>query len=211
MARRVGVEMTTEPASIRQASAGDALEMARSLALAFYDDPVWRWFMPDDVTRARRLEIMFATFARKLYLRYGDDCYTTDKYAGVALWAPPGHEKMSTADTLRVLPGWSRAIGWGELLRAQRGVASFDKVHPHEPHYYLPYVGVITEAQGRGLGTALMRPVLEKCDRERVPAYLEATSAGSRRCYERAGFQTRSEERVADDGPPFYPMWRDPQ
>ena len=164
------------PVSVRQASAGDIEGMARSLARAFTDDPVWMWFMPDDATRTRRLEVVFATFTRKLYLRHGEDCYTTDDYAGAALWAPPGHEKMSTRDTLRIVPGWTRAIGWRQLLRSLRGVASFDKVHPHERHYYLPFVGVIPETQGRGLGTALMKPVLEKCDRESVPAYLEATS-----------------------------------
>lgn len=201
----------TDPPPVRQASARDVEGMARSLARAFYDDPVWMWFMPDDATRMQRLEGMFATFTRKLYLRHGADCYTTDGYGGVALWEPPGHEKMSTTDTLRILPGWTSAIGWRQLLRAQRGVVSFDKVHPHERHYYLPFVGVLPESQRRGLGTALLGPVLEKCDRERVPAYLEATNVGSRRCYERVGFQIRSEERVADDGPPFFAMWRDPR
>ena len=184
--------------------------MAQTLARAFDDDPVWKWFMPDDATRTQRLERMFATFSRKIYLRHGDDCYTTDAYDGAALWAPPGHGEMSAGDILRILPGWTKALGWRELLRAKRGVDSFDKVHPHEPHYYLPFVGVSPHSQGRGLGTALMEPVLEKCDRERIPAYLEATSVGSRSCYERVGFQTRSEERVAGDGPPFFPMWRAP-
>jgi GNAT superfamily N-acetyltransferase len=196
--------------SVRQASAADVQGMARSLARAFYDDSVWKWFMPDDATRAQRLERMFATFTRNVYLRHGNDCYTVDAYEGAALWAPPGHEHMSAADVVRILPGWTKAIGWRELFRAKRGVDSFEKVHPHERHYYLPFVGVAPESQGRGLGTALMGPVLEKCDRERMPAYLEATSVGSRRCYERVGFHTRAEERVAGDGPPFWPMWRAP-
>jgi GNAT superfamily N-acetyltransferase len=200
----------TVPATVRQASAGDVAGMSRTLSRAFYDDPVWQWFMPDDATRRQQLQVVFATFTRKLYQRHGDDCYTTDDYSGAALWAPPGHGKMSTTDTLRIAPGWTRAIGWRHLLRSLRGSAGFDKVHPHERHYYLPFVGVIPEAEGRGLGTALIRPVLEKCDRERIPAYLEATSVGSRRCYERAGFHTLSEQRLAGDGPPFWPMWREP-
>jgi GNAT superfamily N-acetyltransferase len=73
---------------------------------------------------------------------------------------------MSAADVLRILPGWTKAIGWRELFRAKRGVDSLEKVHPHKQHFYLPFVGVAPESQGRGLGTALMGPVLEKCDRE---------------------------------------------
>jgi GNAT superfamily N-acetyltransferase len=196
--------------SVRQASPSDVQGAARALARAFYDDSVWKWFMPDDGTRAQRLEGMFATFTRRVYLRHGNDCYTTDAYEGAALWAPPGHEHMSLADVLRILPGWTKAIGWRELLRAQRGVNSLEKVHPHERHYYLPFVGVTPESQGLGLGTALLGPVLEKCDRDRMPAYLEATSVGSRTCYERAGFQTRAQEHLAGDGPPFWTMWREP-
>jgi GNAT superfamily N-acetyltransferase len=205
-----GAAKATPAWSVRQASAADVQGMARSLARAFYDDSVWKWFMPDDATRTQRLERMFATFTRNVYLRHGNDCHTTDAYEGAALWAPPGHEHMSAADVLRILPGWTKAVGWRGLFRAKRGVDSLEKVHPHERHYYLPFVGVAPESQGRGLGTALMGPVLEKCDRERIPAYLEATSVGSRRCYERVGFHTRAEERLAGDGPPFWTMWRLP-
>lgn len=195
---------------VRPLSADEVQSVARTLARAFYGDRFWKWFMPDDASRLQRLTLIFATFTRSLYLRYGNDCYTTDAHEGAALWAPPGHEELSTGDVLRVLPGWARAIGLRDLLRAKRGTDSLDKVHPHERHYYLPFVGVTPEAQGRGLGTALIRPVLEKCDREEIPAYLEATSTGSRRCYGRVGFEIRSEERLAGDGPPFWPMWRSP-
>lgn len=195
---------------VRPASPSDVQGMSRSLARAFYDDPVWNWFMPNDATRGQQLERMFATLTRKVYLRYGNDCYTTDGYHGAALWVPPGNGKLSIRDVVRILPGWTKAIGWRELLRAQRGIDSFEKVHPSEPHYYLSFVGVAPEHQGRGLGTALVRAVLETCDREQKPAYLEATSIGSRTCYERLGFLTGREEHLAADGPPFWTMWRPP-
>lgn len=184
--------------------------VAGALARAFEHDPVWEWFISDVASRVARLRLMFSTYARQIALRYGDDCFTVDGYLGAAIWVPPGHGKMSAGDTLRTLPDWIRVIGWRDLLRAQRGLASFDAVHPHERAHYLPFVGVTPEAQGRGLGTALITPMLDKCDRDNVPAYLEATSEDSRRCYERLGFETRSEERVAGDGPVFFPMWRDP-
>jgi ribosomal protein S18 acetylase RimI-like enzyme len=197
-------------ACVRPALASDVRGMSQSLARAFHDDPVWSWFMPADATRAQRLERMFATLTRKVYLRYGNDCYTTDGYEGASLWVPPGPAKLSVWDVVRILPGWIRAIGWRDLLRAQRGIDSFEKLHPPEPHYYLAFVGVSPEFQGCGLGTALVRPVLEKCDREQTPAYLEATSVGSRTCYERLGFLTRAEEHLPAQGPAFWTMWRPP-
>jgi hypothetical protein len=55
-----------------------------------------------------------------------------------------------------------------------------------------------------------MRPVLERCDRDRVPAYLEASSPRNRALYERHGFEVMEECRYADDGPPLWRMWREP-
>ena len=52
--------------------------------------------------------------------------------------------------------------------------------HPEEPHWYLPFVGTRPDRQSRGLGSAVMRPVLDACDVAGLPAYLEATSSGWR-------------------------------
>ena len=71
--------------------------------------------------------------------------------------------------------------------------ATLDEHLPHEPHDYLPIVGTRPEQQGRGIGTALLGPVLERCDREQRPAYLEATSARNRTLYARLGFRVTGE------------------
>ena len=86
---------------------------------------------------------------------------------------------------LALLPGMLRVFGRG-LARAQRGLAVMEEGHPREPHYYLDSLGVVPEWQGRGIGSALMAPVLERCDDERMPAYLNAGSARSRELYRAA-------------------------
>jgi hypothetical protein len=55
-----------------------------------------------------------------------------------------------------------------------------------------------------------MAPVLERCDRERMPAYLNAGSARSRELYRRHGFEVMEEFSLPDDGPPLWRMWRVP-
>ena len=70
-------------------------------------------------------------------------------------------------------------------------------------------MGVEPESQARGIGSALMAPTLEQCDREDVWAYLDPTSERNRRLYERHGFEATGE--FAPEGrPPLYPMWREP-
>ena len=53
--------------------------------------------------------------------------------------------------------------------------------------------------------------MLARCDRERMPAYLNAGSWRSRDLYLRHGFQVIEEFSLPDDGPPLWRMWRDPQ
>ena len=70
--------------------------------------------------------------------------------------------------------------------------------HPTVPHYYLDSLGVEPEWQGRGLGSALMQPVLARCDLERMPAYLNAGSPRSRDLYLRHGFAVTEEFRLPE-------------
>ena len=82
--------------------------------------------------------------------------------------------------------------------------------HPTEPHWYLPLIAVDPVHQGRGLGSALLIHALGICDRDNLPAYLEATSPDSRRLYERHGFEALGEIQVSDS-PPLWPMLRKPR
>lgn len=79
-----------------------------------------------------------------------------------------------------------------------------------EPHYYLFLLGTRPESQGHGLGSSLMAPVLERCDRDRVPAYLEATSERNVPLYLRHGFEVTAEIQIPG-GPKMWPMWRAPK
>jgi GNAT superfamily N-acetyltransferase len=84
------------------------------------------------------------------------------------------------------------------------------RLHPREPHWYLFAVGVVPEATGRGRGTTLLEPVLERCDAEHLPAYLEASSEDNARLYARLGFERRGEVEVLE-GVRLRPMWREPR
>jgi GNAT superfamily N-acetyltransferase len=161
-----------ESNSVRKATADEAETLAAILGRAFYDDPAMRWAITDDRRRGELLEQSFGLYLRKLWLKQ-DECYTTGGSVGAIVWERPGQWKVGIIDQLRLLPSMARING-RLLPRILRGLAALEANHPAEPHYYLPFVGVEPEWQGRGLGTALMRPVLDRCDAEKVPAYLEA-------------------------------------
>jgi GNAT superfamily N-acetyltransferase len=112
-------------------------------------------------------------------------------------------------DQLRLLPPLARICGRA-LPRLFRQLSLAESKHPHEPHYYLPFAGVEPGWQGRGIGAALLRPVLERCDRDGMPAYLEATAPRNRALYERNGFETTDVIELPKKGPPMWLMWREP-
>jgi GNAT superfamily N-acetyltransferase len=193
---------------VRKMTVSDVGVVAHSLADAFYDDPHFRWIIRDDAKRMQRLERGFATFVRRVWLPQ-DESYTLESFAGAALWMPPGTWHMSPLAQLRLLPAVVRDLR-GDSLRLLRALTFLEKKHPHEPHWYLPLIGVTPAWQGRGYGAALLRPMLERCDAERQPAYLEASTARNLTLYERHGFEVVEECRYAKDGPPLWRMWRQP-
>jgi GNAT superfamily N-acetyltransferase len=187
----------------RRATAGDAHHLKGVLADAFFDDPVFGWLMPDERTRQARLRRFFAIELRYLGMQQGH-VWTTGDLAGVAISLLPGAWHPSLRAVL--LEG---GVFGARLPRAARLQIVTDRHHPHEPHYYLRDVGVLPQRQGEGLGSALMGPTLELCDRDGLPAYLEASSARSAQLYERLGFRVTGELRVAGS-PPLRLMLRPP-
>jgi GNAT superfamily N-acetyltransferase len=193
----------------RKATADDVPRLAEALARAFYDDPVFNWLIPDASERLRRSERGFGLYLRRVYLPH-DACYTTDDVVGGALWLPPEKWHLGPVAQLRLLPGMLAAMG-GRFPQLMRAISTLESNHPKEPHYYLPFVGVRPESQGRGIGTALMRPILDRCDEEGIGAYLEATAPRNRACYLRQGFEVTEEFHFPKGGPPSWRMWREPR
>jgi predicted N-acetyltransferase YhbS len=91
---------------------------------------------------------------------------------------------------------------------AAREQRTMEKRHPREPHFYIRTIGVRTALQGQGLGSALMRPTLEKADSAGLPTYIEASTERSAALYERLGFRHMGAFELPDGGPPVWPMLR---
>lgn len=189
---------------LRKASPGDVHRLKTTLAEAFYDDPIFGWLMPDDQGRIARLSRFFAIQLRHVALPHGCT-WTSGDLAGASLALPPG--KWRTPP--RAVLAHSSTFFGRHQARAVRLLLAIEAKHLREPHYYFADVGVRPQSQGKGLGSALMRPTLDRCDDEGVPAYLEASSERSRALYERLGFAVTRELRVSDS-PPLWLMVRKP-
>jgi GNAT superfamily N-acetyltransferase len=187
------------------ASERDSAAIVSDLHAAFMEDPVVCWAFPDRARRRRHGKHFFAMHARRsipMGLGWRID-------GGAALWMAPGQWRESTWDALRLswrsLPGVRTR---GPLVGG--GLLALEARHPSEPHLYLPAIGVRPELQGRGLGSALLRPGLDHADAHGLPAYLESSNIRNVPLYERHGFEVVREHRLPR-GPTMWLMWRSVQ
>jgi ribosomal protein S18 acetylase RimI-like enzyme len=195
--------------TIRRATVNDHPRVAETLARAFIEDPAWAHLLCDRDERERRLRGFFDSELRHLAPQRLE-LWTTEDGAAAAAWCPPGRWALPLGTMIRQAPAMLRVFG-RRLPLALRSGLSVERGHPRRPrHWYLHYLGAVPERQGRGLGSALMAPMLELCDREQIPAYLEASTERNRALYERHGFELVETFDMPGSGPALRRMWREP-
>lgn len=190
-------------AHVRPANPHDAGPLAAPLARAFYDDPVTVWANPSERSRMRRTERFF--LGRMHALLPHELSFVTEDLDAAAIWSPPDAWGMGMREFLHDLPAFLSP----RTPLVLRGMHGIEKRHPKEPHYYLSILGVEPSRQGDGVGTALLGPMLRRCDQEAVGAYLETGTERNVRFYARHGFRVL-EEVPLPRGPSMWLMWRDP-
>lgn len=192
---------------VRLAEVEDHAELTRVLARAFEDDPIQRWVFPG----ARMRERYGGEFFRWSLWRCADQqvTWTTDDLAGAAVWTLPDRWRV----TLPQLARLGRWAGGGVRWRGpvvMWGLSQVERRHPPGRDLYLAVLGVDPDRQGAGLGSALLAPGLELCDRDGLPAYLETGKERNLAFYSRHGFRVTERMRLPA-GPPVWLMRRDPR
>ncbi|AKZ58086.1 Acetyltransferase [Streptomyces ambofaciens ATCC 23877] len=196
---------------IRRAGEDDRERVVRLLDEAFQDDPVSSWVFPDVEHRRRTHHRLMAAFTDAVLADGRIDL--TEDGAACALWLPvPAGEHAGGGPEGDDGPAQVREAVDPENERVELIARLTEGVHPSDrAHEYLWMIGVVPRRQGEGLGTALIESVLDRCDREGLPAYLEASSARGRGLYERLGFEFTGRALDLPDGPRMWPMWREPR
>ncbi len=176
----------------------------KTLTLAFSADPFVRFCYPDPVSYLAHFPSFAEAFGGKAFTC--GSAYHSADYLGSALWLPPdtrAEEKDVFEDIERTLDPLITKTVFAVLN--QLGIN-----HPEEPHWYLALIGVDVSHQGQGIASKLLKPMIDKFDREECLAYLESTNAANIPLYERFGFDLAG-RIVVDDCPPLFPMVRRPQ
>ncbi len=173
-----------------------------TIALAFATDPMMRWTFSDPG--------FYFEIVRKLIRAFGGNAFAhnsadqTGNFASVALWLPPNVEPdgKTMGEIFNALDRTPEQKKEGDDVFEQ-----MNKFHPKEPHWYLPMIGTDPVHQGKGYGSALMEHAIRRCERDRLPAYLESSNPVNIPLYERFGFQVIGKIQ-SGSSPVLTPMFR---
>jgi GNAT superfamily N-acetyltransferase len=206
-----------KPSSLSVTRLTDAQERAvgEMLGRAFAFDPIFVYVEPDPSRRASFLAEFMSALTRRSH-RLAEAWVTAPEVFGASLWKGPDLRTLS-AEQL-AMTGLDRIPEWLSPTAAARFDEVFDRVEAAleedapEPVYYLGVLGVAPERRGRGVGSRLMAPVLDRADREGLSVTLETANPHNLPLYRRHGFEVKQEVVVpTSGGPTVWTMKRNPR
>jgi GNAT superfamily N-acetyltransferase len=193
------------PAAVRAATSADLPAVRTALALAYHDNPLMRWVLPDAATRDDACAAWIGPSLDR-YLAVGrvDVLVADDEVIGAAAWRAPGpvpaHPVLDTLPTgvgvLRALVGAARADAVLAALARSGGSA------PTVPAAYLNFLAVRPGHQGQGHGARLVTAGLSAYDATGTPTWLGTTDPRNVTFYRRLGYEPHAEVPLGPDGLP---------
>jgi len=196
--------MTGPSIEIRSAGLDEIPQTVACIVAAFITDPISRFAWPSPHQHLEFMPLLTRTFAGRSFEHGTAD--VTAEFCGAGLWLPPGVHPDGDA-LERVFRDTAKPEHLDDLLAT---LEKMDEWHPDEDHWYLPLVGVDPNAQGQGLGGALMRHGTARCDKDGVLAYLESSNSRNISLYERHGFEAMTQIQIGA-APLITPMLRQPR
>ncbi len=179
--------------------------VAYLIATGYDDDIFFKWVVESDEDRHKTVTNYY-----KAYL-HAKGCVAhvaetpSKEIVGASVWLPHDVDQ-SIYDDIDMAAG----------MYASRFRAVADKSHysepPMEPFYQLVGIVVNKEAQGLGIGAALLKYQLDQLDVLGIPTYLEAsTPYNGKGIYGKFGYQPVGELMVFSNTAVLYPLWRPAQ
>jgi GNAT superfamily N-acetyltransferase len=197
----------TDRAPSRVVGPDDVDVVARTIALAFTEDPVWGPAMAVDGTtfeqRLRLWRIFVAGAVRYPWSRIVDDG------AAVSVWLPPGGSELDADQEVELASVLTEVLGGTGSATFASLVERFEANHPHDvPHAYLSLLATHPDQRGRGLGMGLLADDLLRLDELHLPAWLESTNPANDARYRSVGFEPVGSFRTVDEQRVITTMWR---
>ncbi|WP_118194287.1 GNAT family N-acetyltransferase [Albibacterium indicum] len=124
--------------------------------------------------------------------RFGD-VYLSDDREAVALVLYPDRKKTNLSMIMLDVKLVLNCIGIANIGKALKRESSIKKLQPQVPMYYLWFIGVHPDKQGRGIGSQLMNELILESQKMKRPVYLETSTLTNIPWYKKFGFDIYNE------------------
>lgn len=171
---------------MRQADKKDRDTIVDILLKSFENNKSVNYIIKQDVKREVRLRRLME-YSFDSCMLYGDVFITDDK-AGCALVVKPDKKKTLPKTILLDAIVAVRALGLSNLKTAMRRESIIKSHHPRELLYYLWFIGVDPEKQGRGIGSKLLGDVITEATKDNRILCLETSTIKNIPWYQSFGF-----------------------
>ena len=191
----------------------DLSRLAEVASNAYQDYPLHNWFTKgkyDEKASKLLMEITLKTMTEDAII-YAD----SEELNGFAVWIPFGFTGSKTFPFL--FNGGLKLIchaglGFiGRLLTYEKYAMNLKKEFTDHYDWYLFNLSIKKDAQGKGIASKLLRPMLQFCDDEKMVAYLETNKASNVTLYNHFGFELKKEELIPKSSVTHYAMVRQPK
>ncbi len=171
------------------------------LARAFQFNPPMIWEIPDESIRVSKLASMWRI---KLCtgVKYGEVFASSKNLEGIAMWLNPQMAETSLWKFIKC-GGIKLLFKLGikslrKMMHAQNYQEKVRKKYIQPPYWHLGPFGVDPEFQGKGYGSKLLWPMLNRIDEADLPIYLETAVEKNVPMYEHFGFEVVLMETIPD-------------
>ena len=191
----------------------DVDRLAEVAANAYRDYPLHNWFTKgkyDEKASRLIMQISLKTMTEDAVI-YAD----SEEINGFAVWLPFGFKGNKTMPFLKngglklFLHSGPGIIG--RLLTYETYAMNLKKEFTDNYDWYLYNLSIKKDAQGKGIASKLMRPMLQFCDDERMVAYLETNKEANVGLYQHYGFDLMNEALIPASPVMHYAMVRSPK
>lgn len=191
----------------------DLDRLAEVAADAYKDYPLHNWFTKgkyDAKASKLLMQISLKTMTEDAVI-YAD----SEEINGFAAWLPFGFTGNKALPFL-MSGGLSLILhsGFGIISRLSSYEAyamNLKKEFTDNYDWYLFNLSIKKDAQGKGIASKLMRPMLQFCDDEKMVAYLETNKDKNVSLYQHYGFDLMKEEIIPNTPVAHYAMVRHPK
>ena len=215
LVRKIEIPMARkaiEKAGLYLVQKKDLERLAEVSADAYQDYPLHNWFTKgkyDAKAASLLMEVSLKSMTEDAVI-YAD----SEEMNGFAAWLPFGFTGNKTLPFLA--NGGLRLFlhsGFGlvgRLLTYENYAMNLKKTFTDHYDWYLFNLSIRKDAQGKGLASKLMRPMLQFCDDERMVSYLETNKEANVGLYRHYGFELMKEEQIPKSTVMHYAMVRKP-